>query len=594
MSQFIEHSYESLLVDLSLKTKVRIAPPLDCETLKWAYIDGPKLDKQILAFLEGHRASEPEVPEWLIPLWSKFRLTDEPVLLRALRQVCLFYYKTQYDPTDEQLKEAQASFCYTEDSVGVCNRIFDPTQASLTLKSARAIISRVIARCDWTNLETSHGPGAVYPHLAMCDKSRFRYIRPDLEEVYPFDRYFALLPNYWDRAYSGLEEYDETVADCHLIAVPKDRRGPRLICVHNHQLIWLQQGQRRVLEHAISQSQAGPFINFKDQSVNANLALESSASREYCTLDLKEASDRLSCALVRFLFGEYVWKYISATRAKTVQLLDSRVVTLQKFAPMGNCITFPVQSIIFWALCRASIIAKFGSNANLNCFVFGDDIIVPTFAFEVVTECLTSVGLLINRDKSFSAGFFRESCGMDAYRGVQVTPHRLKRSNITSYSDVSSLCQFAKNMRKDGFEETSSSIYSYVRSHLRHLPLANEFNATGIYEYVERDIGWLIRNEPTLRWRVDYQVYAVPVLLPQATIESPEAHDWYHVQDSLAKLGIKSLAKPRGSSSLVERDNEVSDDRLVSSDTGVSRALEYTVPHCERFVRGWIPIRMDR
>jgi hypothetical protein len=81
-----------------------------------------------------------------------------------------------------------------------------------------------------------------------------------------------------------------------LTAVPKDSRGPRLICVHPKEAIWIQQGQRLKLEAAITSSNLTKGrINFTDQTVNGGLALESSKSGRLATLDLKEASDRISC-----------------------------------------------------------------------------------------------------------------------------------------------------------------------------------------------------------------------------------------------------------------------------------------------------------
>jgi hypothetical protein len=105
-------------------------------------------------------------------------------------------------------------------------------------------------------------------------------------------------------------------------------------------------------------------------------------------------------------------------------------VTLGKFAGMGNATTMPVQSICFAVVCIAAIHDVWGRKPTYGSVmrasrlvrVYGDDIIVHTdFAHQVV-GWLTDVGLKVNVRKSFLKGNFRESCGVEAYKGVVVTP----------------------------------------------------------------------------------------------------------------------------------------------------------------------------
>lgn len=58
--------------------------------------------------------------------------------------------------------------------------------------------------------------------------------------------------------------------------------------------------------------------------------------------------------------------------------------------------------------------------------VYGDDIIIPTDGFDSMIEWLQKFDLIPNRGKSFSKSFFREACGMDAYKGYDVTPIKLQ------------------------------------------------------------------------------------------------------------------------------------------------------------------------
>jgi hypothetical protein len=61
---------------------------------------------------------------------------------------------------------------------------------------------------------------------------------------------------------------------------------------------------------------------------------------------------------------------------------------------------------------------------------------------------LESFGLKINRDKSCVGGFFRESCGMDAFKGIDVTPVRIRTvpTNHQSPDVYSSWIAYANSM----------------------------------------------------------------------------------------------------------------------------------------------------
>jgi hypothetical protein len=67
-------------------------------------------------------------------------------------------------------------------------------------------------------------------------------------------------------------------------------------------------------------------------------------------------------------------------------------------------------------------------NALRSVSLYGDDIIVPTATAVSVVGGLESFGLKVNIRKSFWTGEFRESCGGDYFRGLDVTPVYLRYS----------------------------------------------------------------------------------------------------------------------------------------------------------------------
>lgn len=564
-------SFHSLLVDISGLTSLHLEAPVDLP-MSWVLVEGPKLDKSLLGYLENPGLEQPEFPLWLKPLWNEFISKDDPRILKYLRQVLVFCYKAEFEPTDEQLRTAEMQFIETDESIRVWDDMFlnsDHGSKSAFFRTVRRIVSHVIYKVDWSNVTPSHGPGAVYPSRKPWKKSSFSVIYEKLQQLYPYDQFFCGLYSFWVQTMveSDSKIVEKSLIECALTAVPKDSRGPRLIAVHPAEAIWIQQGQRRQLERAITKH-LSRNISFQDQTVNGGLALLASANREYCTLDLKEASDRLSNKFVEFLFGG-AFKFISASRADVVRLLDKRVHVLEKFAPMGNCLTFPVQSLIFFSIVQASIECCHGTNCD-DIYVFGDDIVFPSKYYDCVLRGLVRSGLIPNASKTFKTGFFRESCGVDAYRGTNVTPHRMKVHRIESYSDLVSICTLAKAMRVAGYDHCASYMYSVVRKRCtllgKVLHLTNNVDAQGIHEYVS-DLRTVILYERSLRYNSNLQRYETRNLLVRGlTIKAP-IDDWYHLQDSLLRL--------------THMGDMISD-----------RRTEYPVPYRTRPTYGWTPTKL--
>lgn len=155
-------------------------------------------------------------------------------------------------------------------------------------------------------------------------------------------------------------------------------------------------------------------IDLSDQSVNQKWALKGSLDGSVATLDLSSASDTISTELVVDLLP-YDWAaMLSVCRSSAVKL-DGSTIQLEKFSSMGNGFTFPLESLIFWALSSAASEDNFAS-------VYGDDIVVSTGSVARVIRVLEICGFTINTKKSFCSGSFRESCGADYIRGIDIRP----------------------------------------------------------------------------------------------------------------------------------------------------------------------------
>jgi hypothetical protein len=206
---------------------------------------------------------------------------------------------------------------------------------------------------------------------------------------------------------------------------------------------------------------------------------------------------------------------------------------------MGNATTFPVQSLVFWSICVAAL-QRHGFHQPGAVFVFGDDIVIPSECAELVINELESFGLLVNRTKSFWRGAFRESCGVDAFNGVNVTPVRWKTTiDAEHLVDLQSLSDIAMRLRIAGYEEAATAAYHTLRSRLKTRGLAlfmtNNPKHGGIAEFVLR----ASQSWSDAYWHRDYQWYGSRVWRVEAEDNSVDSHGWNHVLTSICDLERK-------------------------------------------------------
>lgn len=212
-----------------------------------------------------------------------------------------------------------------------------------------------------------------------------------------------------------------------ITVVPKDARGPRVIGCEDNTLMMLQKHVQLGL-HAmfVANPLTSGRVNVVDQKINKDLAYKGSLNGSIATLDLSEASDRVSVSLVRALVPHSWWALFRTLRSRRFSI-KKEVYVAKKFAPMGSAVCFPIETLVFWALCSGAVARKRGikiEKAAALVTVHGDDTIVPTDCYQECCDVLHHCSLKVNVDKSFSTGFFRESCGGDYYLGYDVTPVR--------------------------------------------------------------------------------------------------------------------------------------------------------------------------
>lgn len=162
------------------------------------------------------------------------------------------------------------------------------------------------------------------------------------------------------------------------------------------------------------------------QERNRALAKRGSETGDWFTMDLSSASDSVSIELVKYLFPRDWYEWFMLTRSPTVTLPNGDVVELHMLSSMGNGYTFAVETCVFLSL-LVGVYQQLGLPVTMpsrdrtgNLAVYGDDIIGITEAFGPLSLVLEHCGFLVNHDKSFCSGPFRESCGGDYFLGMDI------------------------------------------------------------------------------------------------------------------------------------------------------------------------------
>jgi hypothetical protein len=344
-----------------------------------------------------------------------------------------------------------------------------PRLAQRVIEEASRRTDLIFRDFDVKDILPRHGPGAVATGEKHEQKWEFSRLYDAIHQVYPYYEYFVVggARELSDRKdwYLGLTRLRSGVAK--VVLVPKDSRGPRLISCEPLEYQWVQQGLgRKLMDHLEAHWVTKGHINFRSQEINRDLAQAGSVSGEWATIDLKDASDRVSLELVRQVFAKtpHVLRALEACRTEATKLPDGSVLPLSKFAPMGSALCFPIESFCFWSVIVAAVKLRTRlprRYVERRVYVYGDDIIVPTSWAPLVIRALEMFGLRVNHQKCCTAGQFRESCGMDAFKGVDVTPVKVRKlfpDRCTDANAYDAWAAYANHFAQVGWDAAASFI----------------------------------------------------------------------------------------------------------------------------------------
>lgn len=214
-----------------------------------------------------------------------------------------------------------------------------------------------------------------------------------------------------------------------LSTVPKNEETDRTICTEPLANMALQLAAGRYIEGALK------LLGYHISKGDSDL-VQSERNRDYAWLgsltgllhsfDLKSASDCISESLIRAIWPREWYELFMTLRSEETCTPDGNWVRLNMVSTMGNGFTFPMMTLTILALFVASL-GYSKVTVPLSTFqVFGDDIIVHDDYAEELAMVLSWAGFIINTNKSYTEGRFRESCGGDFFMGMDITPFYVK------------------------------------------------------------------------------------------------------------------------------------------------------------------------
>jgi hypothetical protein len=466
-----------------------------------------------------------------------------PSVVRCIRQICLTFKKVELNCTPSREKAALENFINVEHTFDVFEvpseerRYFDDVN--------RVLWSDMLRGLHVSKLTPRHGPGATADRISGNRKYVWRSWYERLEPYFPIVGFGYLVSEDSERMLKDVTFVPiGHELPVRVTLVPKTLKGPRIIAIEPCCMQYTQQGIRDALYERIESYRfTSGSVNFSDQSVNQSLAMSASIDGQLATIDLSDASDRVprDLALGMFDSNPDLRDAIEACRSTHALLPDGQIIgPLKKFASMGSALCFPIEAMYFYTICVMALLREMDLPVSTRSLlkvkpmvhVYGDDIVVPVAYADAVLDHLRKYNCKVNTFKSFVTGRFRESCGVDAYGGEEVTPTYIRRMrpwNRRQASQIISWVSTANDFYLKGYWRTAQHMFSCVERILGPLPyVSSNSEALGRVSY----LGY----RTVERWSEKLHRFEVKAWVPRPVRRTDVLDDHGALMKSLLKL----------------------------------------------------------
>jgi len=421
-------------------------------------------------------------------------LLDDPSIdaIFAIRQLTLLFGKIELPCTPEREYKAFEGYVQSEQDVRASWKTLDSS-----LKEEFRRVSGTLFGTMFTHLDRKIREGKVIPrhgpgNVAEKYSSNEKYFRASwtrrLEDVAPSGDYVVPNSLFW----RDLEEVDilepEAEIPVRVVSVPKTLKTPRIIGIEPTAMQYAQQGLFSLFLDGLRRNFIlSKMVGIDDQEPNQLMARQGSRDGTLATLDLSEASDRVSNQHVRLLVGNHgaLRAFVDATRSRKADIPGRGIMPLAKYASMGSATCFPVEASVFLTLIFIGISRELNTPVDRNMIksysdrvrVYGDDIIIPVDCVNSVISVLEAFGFVVNRNKSFWTGRFRESCGKEYYAQCDVSIAKVRRlfpKHRTDARELISTVSLRNQLYKLGLWQTVRWLDSEITKKIKFFPVVAE------------------------------------------------------------------------------------------------------------------------
>jgi hypothetical protein len=360
------------------------------------------------------------------------------------------------------------------------NRVVDLLYDELFLKMDSDVRLR--------KLVPKHGSGSTADRLSGNRKWDLRTWPSRLRQHFPPEEF--LIANEKPERVNQLREeltFTEPGAETpvRVVSVPKTLKTPRIIAMEPTAMQYAQQSLLRLFRDRLSEDDIlRSMIGIENQDPNRVMARVGSLGGDLATLDLSEASDRVSKQHVDNLLARHTELHgaVMSCRSSKAAVRGHGVIPLAKFASMGSALCFPIEAMVFLTIIFVGIQKELRAPLTREVLikdylgrvrVFGDDIIIPVEHVHTVVHELENFGLRVNVHKSFWTGRFRESCGKEYYDGEDVSIVRIRRVLPRHRQDaigVISTVSLRNQAYLAGLWQTARWLDTYLKELLREFP----------------------------------------------------------------------------------------------------------------------------
>jgi len=388
--------------------------------------------------------------------------------------------------TNEHMKKVNDHFRSSTDSPVALFAESDH-DLDLVLRRARALAHFVLTPVSedefFMGCKSSGGSSIGVPFSNTSPERKYTYpLSVSSKKLEPLWHRYLLFNPEFARSLRSLNKDSilgdlfERVGSSRATTVEKNETSRRMIAVEPVVNMFFQQGlmsslTRRLLSIGLD------LTNVPQK--HKELAFESSITASFDTVDFSSASDCVSSEFLRWLIPAGWFAKLNLVRSPSMTI-EGETIELEMISTMGNATTFPIETLVFWCIAVSSVmtISEPNSKSTLpnekyfkTVSVFGDDCITPRNATALFMAACTSVGFIVNHDKSFfNGGIFRESCGGDYLRGYNVRPVYLRGPTSTKLSALEPwLYAFANGIIKKYISYFGSLNYVYDKELFRLL-----------------------------------------------------------------------------------------------------------------------------